>query len=125
MSKRTNTFWFTIIISAINIVATLLFISLLIGIDIVFLKFIVKVTEPKTYIMSFVFCFFAGMLVSMMFLGRFIDWVITKFNLEDKLAKINGRRKPKQETKEKKSEPETVMPDSVKEAEDPWETENK
>ena len=127
MSKKSNTVWFTLVISAINIVFTLLLIAALIGLDVLLLYFVFKYRGEayfKTYTISFVVCFIAGMICSMMFLGRFIDWVITKFKLEDKLAKIHGKKKGKNDVDEEtKSEPETVMPDSVKEESDPWETE--
>ena len=127
MGKKTNSIIFTLIMSLINIVFTLLLIAAMTAV-VWFIIHLSGTDNASLYMSSLLICFIAGMLISMAYFGRFMDWVITKFNLEDKLGRIvpgKGKKGYRFNNENEKTSVKTNMPDSVKEKDDPWESEEK
>jgi len=129
MDKKTFSTLFTLIATLINVVCTLIIIIALCALCYVVIHFGFKVDSPEAYLVSWMICFFVGMIGNMFIFNKFLNAFVIKHHLEKKLegwalsrASRHGSTSPytyAQEEEEKK--PKSRMPDSVIEQDDPWE----
>lgn len=128
MTKKAFTIWFTIISTILNILFTALIIGILAVSATLILTKVIGTKNGQIFIVVWMMCFLAGLVLGMFLFGRISSAIITKYNLASKLdPKIIGKHLPngnvnkyaQKEEEEKKVK--TVMPDSVKEDDDPWE----
>lgn len=126
MTKKAFTVWFTIISTLLNILFTAAIIAVLAVVATVVMNKMIGVREGHIYIVVWMMCFLAGMVLGMFLFGKISAAIIDKQNLAGKLdARVIGKYLPNgkvnryaQEAEEEKVK--TVMPDSVKEEEDTW-----
>lgn len=130
MTKKSFTALFTFLSTIINILFTAIIIAALTAISTVIMNKVIGVTTGQIYLVVWMFCFLGGLVLGIFAFGKLSAKIIDKYNLAEKLdPKVIGKHLPSgkknasyaQVEKEEQEKPKTVMPDSVKEEEDPWE----
>lgn len=119
MTKRTFTIIFTIVSTLLNFIFTALVIVALAALATVVENRLLNISDGQVYIITWMFCFIAGMVLSIFLFSKISTAVIEKFNLASKLdEKIIGKTLPNGKRNQaaydaEAAKPKTILPDSV------------
>ena len=123
MTKKNFTLLFLAAATIINIVMTLVIIIALIVLSMLVIRVLLNIQDPLVAMVAWMICFIAGIVLDMIVYSKLMNYVITKFNLDDKLdPRMMGKRGAAAYAKEQAAKPKTVLPKSAlgDETEDTW-----
>lgn len=125
MTKKNFSLLFLLVATVLNIVMTLLVVVTLVVIAMVVIKYVLRMDgQSAAAAISIVctICFIAGIVLDMIVYAKLMNFIVTRFHLEDKLdPRMLGKRGAALAAKEKASKPKTKLPKSVLgDEEDTW-----
>ncbi len=123
MTKKQFTLLFLLVATIVNIVMTVAIIVALIVLSMLVIRFILHIEDPKIVTVVWMICFIGGIVLDMFVYSKLMNYIITRFKLDDKLdPRMMGKKGATAAAKEKESKPKTVLPKSVlgTEEEDTW-----
>ncbi|MBQ9538232.1 MAG: hypothetical protein IJU95_03090 [Treponema sp.] len=125
MTRKNFSLLFLLAATVVNIVMSLVVIVSLIVIAMLVIKYIIGLDGQNAIAaisITCTVCFIAGIVLDMFLYAKLMNFVIVRFNLEDKLdPRMLGKRGKELYAKEKASKPKTVLPKSAMgDEEDNW-----
>ncbi len=117
MDKKKFTLLFLFVSTIANIVFTVAIITVLLVGTSLLLRYVIQVHDANVIVADWMFCFIAGMILSLFLYAKISDKIVKKYKLADKLdERLSGRRfshLSSQAQKQKEEKPKSVMPKSV------------
>ena len=91
MTKRANTVVFMLAATVLNVVLMVVIFGVLLILD---LWLLAGRIDPNTNVYILIFCVFGTMALTFFLYHRIVKWATTKWELEEKLEPLFGKKKP-------------------------------